>query len=166
MEDAELEELEQRMHELLTEFGLDWVRANIEEGVAVRGNIDVVPRGRKPEPEPLFEEGVDYYAVPKPGYKGPTMVGDVPVSPSDRVDLIIEALRRLIVELPAIQEDAVGRLAISNDHDSVAEDMTFLPGEDDSAQPVPSVHTIKDLGRARQAADEFLRRMLDEVRQS
>ena len=35
MDDAELDSLEQGMRVLLTELGLDWVRANIDEGIAV-----------------------------------------------------------------------------------------------------------------------------------
>jgi hypothetical protein len=165
MDNSELAELERGIRAALTDFGLDWVLADIEEGIKAKGRVDVVvPRGRKAEEqESLFAGDARPYTVPVPGYKGPTMVGDVPVEPADRVALAIDALHRIIVELPAIHEDAVNRLADSEDHDSVADDMIFLPDEDDSAQPVLSVGTVKaSMGRRRQA-EEFLFRLSDEV---
>jgi hypothetical protein len=51
--------------------------------------------------------------------------------------LIVQALRRLIVELPEIHEDAVRRLAPGDDRDTAAGELRFVPEEDDGTQPPP-----------------------------
>lgn len=164
MDERELAELEQGIRDALRDVGLDWVLTDIEEGIKAKRQVDVVvPRGQQAEQESLFDQNTRYLMKAPPGYKGPTMVTDVPVDPADRVDLAIEALRRVIVELPAIHEDAVRRLADSRDRDSVAEDMIFLSDEDDSSPPVPSIATIKASSGWRQEAEEFLARLRDEV---
>lgn len=165
MDENELIELEQGIRAALADSGLDWVLADIEEGIKARGRVEVVvPRGRKTEEQDsLFDGNALDYAVPPRGYKGQTMVGNVPVSRADRVALMIEALGRLIVEMPAIHEDAVNLLADSKDRDSVAYDMAFLPDEDDSAQPVPGIEAIRAATGRRREAEAFLARLSEEV---
>lgn len=166
MNDSELAEVEQGIRALLREFDLAWVLSDIEEGIKAKGRVEVVvPRARKAEVEQgqLIEAETVAYALPSPGYKGPTMVGHVQVSPAERVEVAIEALRRVIVELPSIHEDAVSRLEDSDDRDSKADDMIFLPDEDDSAKPVPGIEMIKASAGPRRKAEEFLLRLRDEV---
>jgi hypothetical protein len=166
MDNDELAELDQGIRALLAESGLDWVRVNIEEGVVAGGRREVlVQHAKANEPEALFNGGEFQYVEPTAGKKGQRMIGSVPLSPADRIKLTIQALRRLIIELPEIQEDAVKRLAESDDHDSAPEDMRFLPGEDDTSQPVPGFEAVNSSSKrdARHAADSFLSRLLDEV---
>jgi hypothetical protein len=166
MDDDELAELDQGIRALLAESGLDWVRENIEEGVVAGGRKEVlVQHDRANEPEALFGVGEFQYVEPTAGKKGQRMIGNVPLSPTARVKLTIQALRRLIIELPEIQEDAVKRLAESEDHDSAAEDVRFLPDEDDASRPVLGLEAVNSPSKrdARHAADSFLSRLLDEV---
>lgn len=165
MNETELAELERGIRAALGDFSLDWVLADIEEAIKAQGQVDVeVPRNRRAEDQlPILVEDEQRYAKPTSRYKGQIMVGNVPVAPADRVALMIEALRRLIVELPAIHEDAVSRLASSEDRDSVAYDMTFLPDEDDSAPRVPGIDTIKAAAGRRQEAEAFLARLSEEA---
>lgn len=165
MIDSELDELERGIRALLTEFDLTWVLSDIEEGIKAKGRIEVVvpPRRRKADAELPLDINVRHYAVPTPGYKGPTMVGDVPVDSEDRVDLILDALHRLLVELPSIHEDAVNRLADTVDHDSMADDIAFQPDADDAAPEVLGIEAVKAFSGRRQKAAEFLSRLTDEV---
>lgn len=166
MDDDELVELDQGIRTLLAESGLDWVRENIEEGVVAGGRREVlVQHARANEPEALFGTGEFQYVEPSGGKKGQRMIGNVPLNPAARVELTIQALRRLIIELPEIQEDAVKRLAESEDHNSAAEDMRFLPDEDDASQSVPGLEEVNSPSKqdARHAADGLLSRLLDEV---
>jgi len=56
MDNADLELLEQSMRALLTESGLEWVRASIEEGIAAGAHTEVsIPRrSQRNEPPSLF----------------------------------------------------------------------------------------------------------------
>jgi len=168
MDESELVALDQGIRDLLTESGLAWVRENIEEGVATGGRKEVlVQHAKANEPEALFSVGEFQYVEPTADKKGQRMIGSVPLSPAARAELTIRALRRLITELPEIQEDAVKRLGESEpeDHDSAAEDIQFLPDEDDASQPVPGLEAIRSPSRqaARRRVDDFLSRLLDEV---
>jgi hypothetical protein len=168
MDDAELGSLEQGMRVLLAELGLDWVRANIEAGIAVGARKEVLVRhgaSRRNEPVSLFaDEDFEYEEPPSAG-RGQRMIGNVRLSPGDRVKLITQALYRLIVELPEVHEDIIKRLASTHDPDTAAEDLRFLPDEDDTAQGPPSLEavTASQARMARQAAAEFLARLDREV---
>ncbi|MGH3165313.1 MAG: hypothetical protein ACRDN0_05390 [Trebonia sp.] len=166
MEDTERAELDQGIQVLLTEYGLNWVRANIDEGVADRGSMDVlVTQGHEYDQAPLFGEDAFQYVEALPGKKGQRMVGNVPLLPAARLELTIAALRRLIIELPEIHEEALRRLAESNDHDSMVETLRFLPDEDDGSQPVPGLEEVNTPSRreARRAAGDFLGRLIREA---
>ena len=168
MDDAELDSLEQGMRVLLTELGLDWVRANIDEGIAVGVRKEVlVPQGASQpnEPVPLFDGGDFQYKEPPTTGRGQRMIGNVRLSPGDRVQLITQALHRLIVELPEVHEDIIKRLASTHDPDAAAQDLLFLPDEDDTAQTPPGLEavTASQARMARQAAAAFLARLDREV---
>jgi hypothetical protein len=168
MDDAELGSLEQGMRALLTELGLDWVRANIEEGIAVGVRKEVLVRhgaSRRNEPVSLFaDEDFEYEEPPSAG-RGQRMIGNVRLSPADRVKLITQALYRLIVELPEVHEDTIKRLASTHDPDVSAEGLHFLPDEDDTAQAPPGLEAVTSshARTARQAAAAFLDRLDREV---
>ena len=69
MDNAELELLERGMRALLTESGLGWVRASIEEGIAAGTRTEVsIPRrsSRGKEPPSLFDEDRFQYKEPSP----------------------------------------------------------------------------------------------------
>src|SRR5262249_41006528 len=87
MDDAELESLEQGMLSLLSELGLDWVRANIEEGIAAGIHKEVpIPRGsRWKESATLFDEDGFQYDDSSPSNSGTRLIGNVRLSPSERV---------------------------------------------------------------------------------
>ena len=93
------------------------------------------------------------------------MIGNVRLSPGDRVQLITQALHRLIVELPEVHEDIIKRLASTHDPDAAAQDLLFLPDEDDTAQTPPGLEavTASQARMARQAAAAFLARLDREV---
>jgi len=168
MDDAELESLEQGMLSLLSELGLDWVRANIEEGIAAGIHKEVpIPRGsRWKESATLFDEDGFQYDDSSPSNSGTRLIGNVRLSPSERVALISQALRRLIIELPAIHQDTIKYLApINHDPDMAVEDVRFLPDEDDTAQPPPSLEAVmtSQARATRQAAADFLTQLDQEV---
>jgi hypothetical protein len=161
MDNDELASLEQGVRALLTELGLNWVRANIEQGIAAGVYKEVIV-GRSQHldrPASLFgdEEGFQY-AEPLPGKGGQRMIGNLRLGPADRMGLIIQALYRLIVELPEIQEETIKRLASTEEPDTVAEDLRFLPDGDDGTQPPPSLQSVTAPAAqdARLSAEAFL----------
>lgn len=169
MNDEQLAALEQGMRALLTQFGLDWVRANIEDGIEAGFHKEVlVHRGsRQQAPASLFdEEAFQYTELPTDG-KGQRMIGNVRLNPADRVRLVTQALRRLMVELPEIHEDTIKRLAAADDPETAAEDMRFLPDEDDTSEAPPGLDTVmaSRTQTAREAAAAFLADLDHEVSQ-
>jgi hypothetical protein len=169
MDNAELAALEQGIRALLTEVGLDWVRVNIEEGIAAGVHKEVVIGRSQHQDQPslLFDDETGFqYADPPPGKGGARMIGNLRLSPADRMGLITQALYRLIVELPEIQEETVKRLASTEEHDTVAEDLRFLPEEDDGPQPPPSLQAVTAPAAqdARLNAGAFLARLREEAR--
>jgi hypothetical protein len=169
MDNDELGSFEQGVRALLTELGLDWVRVNIEQGIAdgVHKEVTVGRSQHRDQAASLFddEEGFQY-AEPLPGKGGQRMIGNLRLGPADRVGLIIQALSRLVVELPAIQEETIKRLASTEEHDSVAEDLRFLPDGDDGTQPPPSLRSVTAPAAqdARLNAEAFLARLREVAR--
>jgi hypothetical protein len=168
MDDAELAALEQGARALLTELGLDWIRANIEEGIAAGVHKEVLVGRSKYQDQPasLFDDEDDFqYAEPRPGRSGQRMIGNIRLNPAERTGLITQALHRVIVELPAIQEETIKLLASTEDHDTVAEDLSFLPDEDDNTEPPPTLQslTAREARAARLSAGEFLARLREEA---
>jgi hypothetical protein len=162
MDDAELELLERGMRALLTESGLGWVRASIEDGIAAGTHTDVsIPRrsSRGNEPQSLFDEDGFQYKELSPSSGGRQLIGNVRLSQAERVTLITQAIRRLIVELPEIHQDTMKRLApIDDEADTAVAGMEFVPDEDDAAQAPPSFEAVMtpQARAARRAAVEFL----------
>ena len=168
MDDAELVALELGLRALLTELGLDWVRANVEEGIAAGVHKEVLVGRSKYQDQPpsLFDDEDDFqYAEPRPGKGGQRMIGNIRLSPAERARLITQALDRVIVELPAIQEETIKLLASTEEHDTAAEDLRFLPDEDDNTEPPPSLQslTAPEAKAARLSAREFLARLRAEA---
>lgn len=96
-----------------------------------------IPRrsSRGNEPPSLFDEDGFQYKEPAPSSEGRQLIGNVRLSQADRVTLIIQAIRRLIVELPEIHQDTMKRLAPTDDEaDTAVAGMEFVPDEDDAAQ--------------------------------
>lgn len=170
MDAEEIVTLELGMRALLSEFALDWVRTNIEEGIAAGLQLDVlVDRSVRPEAQvALFDEEEAQYRRLSPDAKGQRMIGNLRLQPADRARLVIKALRRLIVELPEIHEDTIKRLAVVDDGESMAEDIRFFPDEDDTAEAAPGLETVTapESQAAREAAATFLARLDHEVSQA
>jgi hypothetical protein len=170
MDNADLELLEQGMRVLLTESGLEWVRASIEEGIAAGAHTEVsIPRrSQRNEPPSLFDEDDFRYKEPSPGAGGRQLIGNVRLSQVERVTLITQALRRLIVELPEIHADTMKHLASTDgEADMPVAGMQFLPDEDDSAQAPPSFEAVmtSQARAARRVAVEFLTQLDREISQ-
>jgi hypothetical protein len=133
MDSDELALLEQGIRTLLTELRLDWVRSNIEQGITAGVHKEVVV-GRSQQldrPASLFddEEGFQY-AEPLSGKGGQRMIGNLRLGPADRMRLVIQALSRIIVELPAIQEETINRLASTRylNRQKIARELHAVPG--------------------------------------
>jgi hypothetical protein len=171
MDNAELELLERGMRALLTESGLGWVRASIEEGIAAGTHTEVsIPRrsSRGNEPPSLFDEDGFQYKGPSPTSGGRQLIGNVRLSQAERVTLITQAIRRLIAELPEIHQDTMKRLAPTDDEaDMAVAGMEFVPDEDDAAQAPPSFEAVMtpQARAARRAAVEFLAQVDREISQ-
>jgi hypothetical protein len=171
MDNAELELLERGMRALLTESGLGWVRANIEDGIAAGTRTEVsIPRrsSRGNEPPSLFDEDGFQYKELSSSSGGRQLIGNVRLSQAERVTLIIQAIRRLIVELPEIHQDTMKRLALTDDEaDMAVAGMEFVPDEDDAAQAPPSFEAVMtpQARAARRAAVEFLAQVDREISQ-
>jgi hypothetical protein len=167
MDDEQLAVLEQGMRAALTEPGLDWVRANIEEGIAAGVQKEVLVRrsSRQQAAESLFDDEEFQYEELSTNGKGQRMIGNVRLGSADRVRMITQALRRLMVELPQLHEDAIKRLADDNDPATAVEDMRFLPDQDDTAEAPPSLDGVMTSQNraAREAAAAFLVRLDDEA---
>jgi hypothetical protein len=167
MDDEQLAVLEQGMRAALTESGLDWVRANIEEGIAAGVQKEVLVRrsSRQQAAESLFDDEEFQYEELSTNGKGQRMIGNVRLGSADRVRMITQALRRLMVELPQLHEDAIKRLADDNDPATAVEDMRFLPDQDDTAEAPPSLDGVMTSQNraAREAAAAFLVRLDDEA---
>lgn len=95
------------------------------------------------------------------------MIGNLRLNPADRVRLVTQALRRLMIELPEIHEDTIKRLAASEERGTTAEGMLFLPDEDDTAEAPPSLDAVmtSQARIAREAAAAFLARLDHEASQ-
>lgn len=169
MNDEQLAALEQGMRAMLTEFGLDWVRENIEERIAAGVQKEVLVRrsSRRQAPATLFDEEDFQYTELSSDSKGQRMIGNLRLNPADRVRLVTQALRRLMVELPEIHEDTIKRLAASEERGTTAEGMLFLPDEDDTAEAPPSLDAVmtSQARIAREAAAAFLARLDHEASQ-
>jgi hypothetical protein len=171
MDNAELELLERGMRALLTESGLGWVRASVEEGIAAGTHTEVsIPRrsSRGNEPPSLFDEDGFQYKEPSPNSGGRQLIGNVRLSQAERVTLITQAIQRLILELPEIHQDTLKRLAPTDDEaDMAVAGMEFVPDEDDAAQAPPSFEAVMtpQARAARRAAVEFLAQVEREISQ-
>jgi hypothetical protein len=169
VDSGQLASLEQGMRSLLSELGLGWVRANIEEGIVAGVQKEVLVRSDAQRNElALFdEENFRYEEIPS-NAKGQRMIGNLRLGPVQRVSLIVEALQRLITELPEIQETTYKLLAPTNDADVAVEALTFLPDEDDGTEAPPSIDavTAEQTRTARQSAEAFLRELILEAAQS
>ncbi|WP_405165915.1 hypothetical protein OG203_13000 [Nocardia sp. NBC_01499] len=168
MDDGELEAFEGGVRIILLELGLDWVRQSIDEGIAAGVNKAVtVPRGSKWREDPTWqmEELPFSHELEQPPGKGQLMVGNTRLGGEQRVALIIQALKRLIVEVPEIHQDMAKRLMAVDDSGAQVDSISFLPDQDDSASPPPSLDQIlaPAAQEARAAAAAFLNRMSQEV---
>lgn len=133
-----------------------------------RKEVLVRRSSRQQAPATLFDEEEDYKytELPSDG-KGQRMIGNLRLNAADRVRLVTQALRRLMVELPEIHQDAIKRLAASDDRGTVAEGMLFLPDEDDTAEAPPGLDAVmtSQARMAREAATVFLARLDHEASQ-
>jgi len=170
MDNAELELLERGMRTLLTESGLGWVRVSIEEGIVAGTHTEVsIPRrsSMRNEPPSLFDEDGFQYKEPLPSSGGRPLIGNVRLSQVERVTLVTQAIRRLIVELPEIHQEIMKRLATNDEADMAVAGIEFVPDEDDAAQPPPSLEAVMtpQARTARRAAVEFLAQVDREISQ-
>jgi hypothetical protein len=171
MDNAELELLERGMRALLTESGLGWVRANIEEGIVAGTHTEVsIPRRSSMgnERPSLFDEDRFQYKELSRSSEGRPLIGNMRLSQVERVTLITQAIRRLIVELPEIHQEIMKRLAPTNDEaDMAVAGMEFVPDEDDAAQAPPSLEAVMtpQARTAQRTAVEFLAQVDREISQ-
>jgi hypothetical protein len=177
MNERELVRLEQELLAMLSGTDLDWVLSSVREGIAAGRPEEVhVRRERQGEevlPLDLTDEGM--YSLEEPSNtdagrrssKGQRLVRNVPLRPAERVILIIEALRRVIVELPAIHEAAL-KLLMQDDQVPAGAEVTlrFLPDEDDQSTPPTRLEAISSPSarESREALARILDRLESEVR--
>lgn len=142
MEEQELAGTEAAIREILISAGLQWILDDVDEalGAGIWADKPVVVRHQSRQ-TPTGEEKFDYYEPATPGVKGKlqNITTNIPDTRLQRVELLISALQRAVIELPAIQEDTLRNLNRQEDteeqgHIMPADAVSFLP-EDGTASP-------------------------------
>ncbi|MEV4399997.1 hypothetical protein [Nonomuraea sp. NPDC049607] len=135
------DELEQQLRTLLAEAGLSWVLQQVDDAVA-EGNSEEVrlkaqrarPRGRYGDEEAIFiHDEVVYERVSIPSHREPDgariHITTRPYTTAERVQLLIAALRRLLIDLPRVQQEQVKLLSLHQGDAPRVEGIQFLRDE-------------------------------------
>jgi hypothetical protein len=113
LEEQELAGTEAAIREILISAGLQWILDDVDEALGAGIWVDkpVVVRHQSRQ-TPTGEEKFDYYEPATPGVKGKlqNITTNIPDTRLQRVELLISALQRAVIELPAIQEDTLRNL--------------------------------------------------------
>jgi hypothetical protein len=154
LDEQELARTEAAIREILISAGLQWILDDVDEalGAGIWADKPVVVRHQSRK-TPTGEEKVDFYEPATPGVKGKlqSITTNIPHTRLQRVELLISAVQRAVVELPAIQEDTLKNLNLQEDaeeqgHIMPADMVSFLP-EDGTASPSSPPQLSDVLGR-------------------
>ncbi|GAB2845414.1 hypothetical protein [Lentzea nigeriaca] len=166
MDQTELVQLEAELRGIATEAQLGWVLAQVDEMVAQGVAED------QSEEDFLSKERVDSWSAfdvnapalksVKPGSsRTSAAVVNRPWTVRERVLTLLEALRRVLVELPLIEQDTLSRLSdISTDKVASVQRVTFEPDMDVIGSEKQLVNASEE-SRLQQAK---IKRLLDDLR--
>jgi hypothetical protein len=176
LNEQELAETEAAIREILISAGLQWILDDVDEALSAGIWTDkpVVVRHQSRQ-TPTGEEKFDFYEPAIPGVKGRqrNITTNIPHTRLQRVELLISALRRAIIELPAIQEDTLKNLNLQEDageqgHIMPADTVSFLP-EDGTSSPAspPQISDIltREATLRRDSTVRVITTLLEEIAQ-
>jgi hypothetical protein len=147
LNDEELISIEAEIRNFLVSAGLQWIVDDFDEAVNAGdwGSKSVVVR-HQTRSTPTGEEKFDFYEPATPLTRGrqQNVSAYSPYTPRQRLELLLSALRRATVELPAIQEDTLKNLnqlneedSQSREHNSPIDEVRFLPTASTSPSAAP-----------------------------
>lgn len=158
MDDDEVRLVEAQLRELFAEFGLSWVLAQVDTSVA---------EGRLEE---LHHSGTQRYSYPleriagAPAKRGKPAVTNRPLSTRERVEYMIDALHRMLVEVQAINKHAWGYLNTGFEGRlPMIHALSFVPDEDSLGE----VSTVAAFDETRSPGDvEGISNLLRQLREA
>lgn len=133
MDDQELSRMEVELRGIMAESGLDWVLSRLNEaipyGIVEERSVDQYDsrqESKLPVPSLMDEDGTfRHNGRPR------LAITSRPQTVQERVLSLLEALERITIELPAIEQDALTSLAsVGADEKAAARSVRFSPDED------------------------------------
>ncbi|MFD8864037.1 hypothetical protein ACFV1F_06540 [Streptomyces sp. NPDC059590] len=149
MREDELRQLEQQLQQILIESGFEWLTDAVEDSAAAGVPQEkLLRRRRKSQPqESPFEGGVheepEYTAVSeytqrqyRAGQRtGSMVISTRPMQTRERVELLLDALHRMFVELPEVEESALSILEDGNGRRAPVHRVAFVPADTNRRLP-------------------------------
>lgn len=185
MNESELRQVEQELREALVDVGLRWVLDEIDDAIAAGVPEEKILRrrshrtGSEGQPYSSAEVAEQYEVVglvrtSGKEYEASRRRGDLVIAPrpmtlQERVRLLLDALRRILIELPEIELEITKTLREVSDGDegsrTEVNEVTFEPDENSrSRRESLSIHSSRLPRERRERVRELLNEIVSEVR--
>lgn len=171
--DKELADVEFRLEEIMDEHGLSWVRSEVDDAGS-RGVVEEIDEPDLPAPGfSRFQPDIPWVSSPKRRTGSASRIVNRPRTRRERVVALIEALRRVVVDLPNAEQSTFSLLnhegeVVSGIADATAPrvlSLQFLPDEDDPVRRETRLD-VRDrrFDVARHDLEQLLNALSEEVR--
>ncbi|MEV6651741.1 hypothetical protein [Streptomyces sp. NPDC051219] len=145
MQEDELRRLEVQLQQVLIESGFEWLTDAVEDSAAAGVPQEKLLRRRRQlrRPESVVEEGIpeepEYTTVSdytqrqyRAGQRtGSVVISTRPMHTRERIDLLLDALHRMFVELPEVEESTLSVLGEGDERRPPVFRVAFVPADTD-----------------------------------
>ncbi|GGN15850.1 hypothetical protein GCM10011578_044030 [Streptomyces fuscichromogenes] len=145
MREDELRQLEEQLHQVLIASGFEWLTDAVQDSAAAGVPQERLLKRRRQSRQPesvsdgIGSEEPEYTTVSdytqrqyRAGQRtGSVVISTRPMETRERVELLLDALHRMFVELPEVEESTLSFLGEGDDRRPPVFSVTFVPVDTD-----------------------------------